>query len=403
MMKLLIVSLVVAALGFAAWQRAQIVELRQMEQRLVSEAAVHPTPTQPSAATPGVPAVDQPSESRLSDEDFTRFTSQVMGRRRDFETERFYKFARVSAGNWAAFPDLCEPLSRLSPAQLLTVLKEWTGGKPIQRGGEEGPGRFLMLAERVNPAALVKLIYQLQEEKDSFLAAPYPQMALQYWFRQDSDELLRWARAVGTPGGFENACAIWADAAEVVREPSVENVRRFLGHGASYEAKGAAAALVSRLRTDEARLQYFQSLHTVTKGKVANPGTCLGSLPLTTPFGKLAHLADALPPFEPADPAARPFFYGEPIGSLRYEVAASSRDGTAEQRWRWLLQRPADAPSGKLLLRLTREWRDQDFADTAAWARSLPPGPDRQTVFRDMEKHLKQHGKGELAKEWTAP
>ena len=228
-----------------------------------------------SAETLTTPAQDQPAEQGLSEEEFARFTSQVMDRKRDFVGDRFIKFARVSSGNWAAFPDLSEALSRLTPDQLLSILKQWSGGKPVERGKDDGPGNFLGLAERVNPSALVKLIYRLQEEKDPFLSAPYPKVALRYWFRQDSNEFLQWARAAGTPGRFDNACAIWADAAEIIREPTLENVRRFLAHGPSYEATEATVALGSQLPSEELRLKFFQHLHAVTKGKVAKPGSYL--------------------------------------------------------------------------------------------------------------------------------
>lgn len=404
-MKAVIYSLVIASLGFAAWQRKQIVDLQKAEQQLSSPAAALSPAPERAPEKLIAPAPDQSFGQGLSEDDFARFTSQVMGRKRDFEEDRFNKFARVSSGNWAAFPDLSEALSRLSPDQLLSVLKQWSGGKPVERSASDGPGNFLMLVERVNPSALVKLIYRLQEEKDPLLSKPYPQMALRYWFRQDSNELLQWARAAGTPGGFDNVCAIWADAAEIIREPSLENVRRFLAHGSSYEAMDATAALAGQLPSDESRLQYFQNLHTVTKGKVAKTDRYLGDLPRTTSFGKLAHLVDSLPPLEPTDPGkeSRTFFYGEPLGSLRYELAAESRDGTAEQRWQWLLQRPSDAPSEKLLIRLVREWRDYDFADTAAWAKSLPPGPNREIVHREIARFLKAHGKENLAAEWKAP
>ena len=176
------------------------------------------------------------------------------------------------------------------------------------------------------------------------------------------------------PDGFDGACAIWADAATALREPSVENVRKFASHK-EYEAGFAANEVVQKLPAQEARLTFFQSLPAATGGVHDSLGVYVWTLAKRVPFGQLAFLADNAPAFRPSKPDGESFdgLEDEARGSLRTEVAIDSRDSTATRRWKWLTQREEDRPTGKLLGRLVANWCKNDYADTAAWVRSATP------------------------------
>jgi hypothetical protein len=196
-------------------------------------------------------------------------------------------------------------------------------------------------------------------------------------------------------------CAIWADAAETLRAPSVENVQRFLTHK-GYYADSAASQLAAQLPSAELRLQFFRSLHAASGGTLNVEGY-VGPLVANISFAELAHLADSVPPFTPVTNfTGNPFKRGQPAGSLRCEIAIHTRDGTAETRWQWLTQRPEDRPAEKLLERLVYEWCEHDFPDTASWAKTLPSGPERDTARKTIAYFLSYRGAKDLAKEWNA-
>ena len=59
-----------------------------------------------------------------------------------------------------------------------------------------------------------------------------------------------------------------------------------------------------------------------------------------------------------------------------------------------------DRPSGKFLGRLVTAWGKNDYPDTAAWVRRLPPGPERDVVTKEMIAFLKHNGGAKLVPEW---
>jgi hypothetical protein len=392
---------VVSALSCATWQHRHLATLHAIEEALATES------TALGAAGREQQVETNPGESGssfmpgLSDEEFVRFADTVVARRRDFESNRFERLADQSSGNWKIPSALCEPLSRVSAAQLRSLLNELDGGSSLKYDSSTPAGRFLWLADRTNPAAAIQLIYQMAAENAERNFGAGVSVAFWFWFQQDPAGLLHWARAAGTPEGFDGACGLWVDAAETLLAPSVENVRRFLAHK-GYHAEMAASQLAAQFPSAELRLQFFQSLHAASGGTL-NIENYVGHLVARAPFAELAHLADTVPPFTPLTTLqSDPFERGEPAGSLRCEIAIHTRDGTAETRWQWLTQRPEDRPAGKLLARLVNEWCDHDFPDTAKWAKTLPPGPERDTARKAIAGFLSYNGAKDLAKEWDA-
>jgi len=400
-MKTIMILVVVASASFAVWQRIQIGDLREMEQRLVREKPG--SAPYEKAQKPETPPIVFPMATGLAEEELKHFTAEILARRTDFEPNRFNKMANLSAGNWIAYPELCEPLSRLTSRQLLSVLEAWSGGAPIVRNSSSGIGNFLMMTERVNPAALTQLYYERKAEKKEPPAGFDPNYAFDNWFGQDPHGLANWARSSGYYGAGDKKCDLWVDAAEVLRAPSVENVARLIAHK-SFESENAASQVATKLPSDEARLQFFQSLHAASGGKVEGVGQYVSRLVENTTFAKLSHLADSVPSFSaPPERKYQGIMHGEPRGSLRYEVAVQSRDSTAEARWRWLIQRPEDRPSGNFLKRLVNDWCDRDYPDTANWVRTLPPGPERDKARKTVVEFLEWNREYELAKEWKEP
>jgi hypothetical protein len=399
-MKTTVTAIVVALAGLIAWQRHRIVDLHETEQALMREATVAPASNLASASDPAASPESEPMARGLSEQELAQFTAEVLAHRQDFAGKRYYKLADVSRGNRIAVPSLCEPLRRLTAPQLLSILQAWSGGQPIARNGENGAGNFLMMVERVNPAALTQLYFDLKRESKESLVQGNPSYSLSHWFRQDPLGVSEWARISGSTAIADKSCAAWLNAAEVVRMPSVENMRRLFAEP-TWEVENAASLVAQHLPSDESRLQFFQNLHTVSGGKVKDLGAYVHHLAESTSFAKLAHLADAVPSFAtPSFQKSSPYTTEQPSGNLRYEVAVHSRDLTAEERWQWLVQRPADRPSGPLLTRLVKDWCDHSFTDTARWVKTLPPGPECDTARQAVAEFLKWNRAYELVAEW---
>jgi hypothetical protein len=310
---------------------------------------------------------------------------------------------RISGEDHPSHPEICEPLSRLTSAQIRAVIDAW----PAQPSpGEERGSRiqnFLRLAGRVNPAATVPLIYELLTEPKGIRMPDWAvEEPFRHWLRHDPEGLLQWAQQAGMPEGYKGQCAMWADAALVVRDSSVENLRRLLGHQAIYFPPSSEVIL--KFQTPEARLKFFQNLHAATDGVYDDLREFVRPLAARIPFAQLAYMADATPHFKRSGREHKGL-YGQPEerGSLRFEVALDSRDGTAAQRWEWLTQRPEDHPSDNAFQQLVDAWCKNDYGDTASWIRSLPPGSDRDTGKKKVIAYLETHGGGDFLSEWKSP
>lgn len=399
-MRIFLVALIAAAVAFAAWQRRTLVALRVEEARIVSEFS-H---TEIHTVTRGQHYDNAPQNApapAVTDAEMASFTAVVLAVKDEFETDRWYK---LSDENGMSHPVLSETLCRLTTAQLRSVVDAWAGNEVIEGDRETGIHRFMLLAGKVNPSAAIPLMYEWLKERGKKRLFGAPGQAFQNWFRQDADGLLNWAREAGMPEGFDGLCATWADAVVAAREPSVENVRRLGAHQFGWD-NWARNEVVLKLPTPDARLTFFQNLHAATGGVCDDVGNYVWQLAQRIPFAQLTHLADNTPAFKPSKPEREEALGGdkEQLGSLRLEVAATSRDATAAQRWEWLTQSEEDRPSGKLLGRLVKAWCKNDYPDTAAWVRALPPGPERDTATKEVIAFLKYNGATNLVPEWQSP
>ena len=393
-MKILLVALIATAVAFAAWQRRTLVELRGETARVSSELKNadarldFPPKNEPQSEPPDAPGV--------TDAELAGLTSSYFAVKDGFRADLGIQ---VVGGADPSHPEVCETLSRLTRTQLRAVIDAWPATPPPGKDRTAGIESFLRLAGRVNPAATVPLLYELLKEPKVIRVPDWSaEAAFQSWLRHDPEGLLQWAQQAGMPDGYPGQCATWADAALVVREPSVENVRKLLDHKSILASPFREVAL--KLPTPDSRLTFLQNLHAATGGISDDLGNIVTVLAERTPFPQLAHLADAAPAFKPSKPEHEGVFGPDQLGSLRLEVADHSRDGTAAQRWEWLVQREEDRPSGKLLGRLVKAWCKNDYPDTAAWVRALPPGPERDTATREVIAFLKYNGGGKLVREW---
>lgn len=392
---LLFITSAVVALG--AWQRHTLVDLRGETARLTAELKDLDTRSDPPSKDE--PESTQPDAPIVTDAELAEFASSVAAVKDGFGTDLGI---RTVGGGGPSHPEICDPLSRLTSAQIRAVIDAWPASPGEDRALKIQ--NFLRIAGRVNPAATVPLLYELLKDPNGIHVADWSAEAtFLTWLRHDPEGLLTWAQQAGMPEGFGGQCATWAHAALVVRDPSVENVRKLLGDKTVLRSPFREVAL--KLQTPEARLTFFQNLHVATGGIYDELGKIVTVLAERTPFPQLAYLADTAPAFKSSKEQGSDLagFTGRPrdqLGSLRLEVAAHSRDGSAAQRWEWLTRRPEDHPSDKLFGRLVDAWCKNDYADTAAWIRSLPPGSDRDMATKKVIAFLEYNGGGKRVSEW---
>ncbi len=388
--------LVATTIALATWQHRTLTGLRQTEARLNSgrgsteAGSPAPGPADGSETPPAPPP-------QVTDQELPAFIAEALTVKSEFESDRWFK---ISDKGDFSHPALCETLRRLSSAQLRAVLEAWQGGEAFAGDMATGLHRFMLLAGKVNPSATVPLMYELRAQRGEKAVPGAPSEAWRQWFRQDPDGLLQWARSAGLPEGFGDSCGLWTDAVLTARDPSEEHVRQLLAHGSDGD-NWTHNEVVLKLPTQQARLTFFRSLHDATGGVTDDLVTYVWQLAQRLPFAQLAQIADETPTIKPAQPEEFAGRVGDdPLGSLRWEIAIHSRDSTAEQRWAWLTQHEEDRPSGKTLQWLAKKWSEDDYASTAAWVRSLPPGPERDTATQGLITSLKWNGAPERAREW---
>jgi hypothetical protein len=398
-MKTVLLSTVVCAVSIIVWQQSRIHALHRMEESLTRGTAAAQTHEGGKSREPETAPSPVSMAAGLPEEEFAKLTTDLQTHRQDFEPKRFAKLANVSGGSWIAVPHLCEPISRLNSRQLRSVLESWNHRAPTAAAMNEGRSNFEMMLRQVNPAALTQLYFELKLENKDWLKIS-PEFAMEHWFQQDPHGLGQWARSTGSIVTEDKNCALWVDAAEVLRSPSLENIRSFLVYQ-DWKVAGAVGHLVMHLPSDEARIQFFQSLHTATGGDVKQLGSYIYKIAQASSFSQLARLGDSVPPFvTPPYQKPPPHSPEAASGNLRYEIAHHSRDATATERWQWLLQRPADRPTGGHLSFLVKEWCDDDYSDTARWVKSLPPGSERETASKAVIEFLKWNKAYDLAAKW---
>jgi hypothetical protein len=331
-------------------------------------------------------------------------TFATVNMRAEFETNRWQK-KRLDTGT--ENPATCDILSRLTSRQLQSVVTSWESTVAPSDERRNGIHRFMMFAGNINPQASLELMLQLRAERGDKGVPGDAATALNSWFQKDPAALLRWSQKNKESGAFGRECEMWADAAAVVLEPTTEHITKFLPHK-SYSASVAAGAIARQLPNYESRLAFFKSYHAATGGKSDDIGTFVWAMTQKIPFPEIAKLADESPAFRPTV-LERKDSEGEmqSLGSLRFNVARLSRDGTPEQRWNWLVKTANDRPAGKQLAYLLTSWCERDYSDVAVWARQLAPGAERDEIrkaiyaFVKEDQRMRPKGDGkDRAAEW---
>lgn len=400
-MKPVIVLAVVVTLAAGIWQRVEIRSLHAEEERVRAaaqlEAASNLTTT---SAPPGTLAP-------VSGEELARFTADLISRRADFETNRWGDEEFVNGKKDRVDFELA---SRLTGEQVGTLFAAWDADGTQSRERDAGSFRLLMELGEINPRATLEFMYEPREQRRGKNPWILAMTAFKAWFQQDPAALLRWVREKGFPEGFDNQSRIWGDAAEAMLEPTAENVARFAGHK-NYLAGTAATEIDRQLMDREKRIAFLKHLHTATGGKSDGINFSVWPWLQKVSFAQAANVVDSVPDFRPTiRERVGDFGQKEPVGSLRYNVARFSRDGTPGQRWDWLVSRPADHPKGQELVHLINRWCEREYKEVAEWARALPPSPDRSEIRKAILNFVKEDRRmrpseynKKLAAEWESP
>ena len=394
-MKPAIIAIVVVTIAIAYWQRTTLEELRILEAgaSAVSNPSDDGTPVvEPLPSVSEHPSVTNP----VSDSELAEFTQTLLAVKSEFETDRWFKMS--TPGTQLSHPVLCETLRRLNRKQIRAVLDAWRAEPPTNERSA-GLHRFMGLADRVNPAEALPLLYEPHKDGERTKMLWHVSTAFEHWFRMDPSGLLKWAKDAGMPTDFDNQCEIWTDAVVALQNPTAESVGRFVAHK-TYHAENAARAIAVKLDTQEARTAFFQSLHGATDGVFDKFAVYMWPLVSRVPFEQLAIVADGVPDFRSSVEEEINGAQRIALGSFRFEIAAKSRDSTAARRWEWLTKREIDSPSDIQLGRLVNEWCETDYPDTASWIRSLPPGALRDAAGKKVVAFLKYNGREDLIADW---
>lgn len=402
-MKAAIITLVFAGVAIGFWQRTEIESLHAAEALSLGERQQATVEGETSAAAQAEGDSVEPADALVSDEEVTAFSTDLISVRAEFATDRWYKNRHET---WTENPKVCETLRRLTSQQLRAIIASWESSEPSDPQQKNGIHRFMNLAGMMNPRAALEVMYQLKDERGEKGVLGWIDVPLKSWFRKDPSALLAWLKEKGFPEGFNRSAQVWADAATVLNEPTTENVAKLVPVITGY----AAIELARKLPTQESRTAFFRNLHAANGGKSDDVRTFVRAMADKVPFSQVAQIADAVPPFRPSVPEKKDCYDKmQPLGSLRFEVALGSRDGTPEQRWNWLVRQPDDRPTGKVLNYLLSQWCERDYSDVAIWARGLPPGEERDEIrkaihtFVKEDQRMRPKGDGkDRAAEWEA-
>jgi hypothetical protein len=375
-----------AVISAAIWQASKLGALDERERQLVMRPApVAAHETLLSASPQRVP---------VSAEKLASFTSEL------------HSLQRVSGrpGENAFYStllrraDLCETLAQLSSAQLREVVDA------LAPTGADSVREVMSASGILCPRSTLEVVAKMgADERGKFmLPASYP--AFQNWLDADPKGLFEWFREKQFADVTEKNDHVWGFAAAAIAEPSAENMARLL---ALPDSLTIAGHVVSKLPDAVARISFFRALHQSTKGNSEGVGfySIVNRFVRHTPFAQAAHVADATPPFGFRTEKGERFGgidMPEANGSLRYNIAVLSDDGTVAERWNWLVSREVDRPSEIQLDALIRYWCARDYSEVATWVRSLPAGRERESIRRALHKYVSPTGK-EIAAEWETP
>lgn len=378
-MRTAILTILGAAMVVFGWQRTTITELRTIELR-ASAPRLEQRLSETSAAEDSAP-----QNSGMSDAEFATIIETL----REFRAVIAAQKAEPKGGDSAVEKERVALINRLprilvqlSPDQLNLALEVWTAGGPVMDElveNKNGLSIFAAYAAGVSPDTLIQAIqthpWEVKGNSGGYFAT-----AFQAWVRKDAEGMLAWVRSTKVDPSLAEVSAVWTEAAEAILDPSPENVRKLLARSKgptdpNKPTDTARIEVVRGLRSQDARIQFFRSLHEASGGTYDHLRGLVVPLAERLPFSQLAHIADSVPALKPIpkETADARLFWMRLPSSLRYEVAAACRDATPQQRWEWLTSRADDVPTGSRLRDLVGSWCANNHAETGTWARTQTP------------------------------
>lgn len=396
-MNALIVPILAIAVAFWVWQRAELSELREKEVSALAALAKERAKVQTSSdIAPIAPSAILPKREPVSDERFMIFMADVNALTAAPRSRQQFRdvFPRRN--------DLCDTLRSLTTKQLRSLTASLDKDKAHN---------FLFTAGNISPRTVLEVMYQMRSESGETGLPGHAPNAFEHWFHENPKALLEWACERGFPDGFDDACKKWATASAAVLDPTPENMAKLFPPKDMFTP---AAKVIANLPNPEAQLTFFRSLYAATGGVSDGAGfsSILSRFTEVVPFAQAAHIADSVPHFllrDVAESRTVGVVNSRANSSLRYFVAAMSRDGSVAARWNWLVARPEDRPTELQTFGLIESWCQRDYGEVAAWIRSLPLSAERDTFRKAMLRFEKEEDRrtprhdGKLrASEWEA-
>lgn len=291
---------------------------------------------------------------------------------------------------------LNDALEKLSPEQIQSCVEIWTDGKPVTDELYKETwcfGNMIRALAELNPKGVLESVHPPFWSGQT-AGLPCFQAAAA-WYKQNPVEMIRWANEANLSPPAKTPCSRFLDVDEAVNSPSEPNVEKILRGGTTHWA-------ITGLKTQEVRIAFLKSLHTVTKGECAVLEQIVSPLADRLPFSRLAVLGDCIPALKPSASEPKDHFGKAKQGTLRYRIAKAARSGTTRERWDWLTAREEDRPTEKMLSDMVQTWCGYNYPETAEWARSLPLGPERDKIHSEVLEFLKLNDAKDLANEWKA-
>lgn len=292
---------------------------------------------------------------------------------------------------------LNDALEKLSPEQIQSCVEIWTDGKPVTDEINKQTGwfgNFISALAELNPKGLLESAHPPFWSGQT-AGGPCFQAAAA-WYNQNPEEMIRWAKEASLSPPAKLACLSLLAVDEAVNSPSESNVEKILRNV-------RFPLVITGLKTQEARIAFLKSLHTVTKGECPVLEQIVSPLADRLPFSQLAVLGDCIPALKPSASEPKDMFGKAKQGNLRYRIAKAARSGTTRERWDWLTAREEDRPREKVLSAIVQTWCGYNYPETAEWAKSLSLGAERDEIHSAVLEFLKYNDANDLAKEWRKP
>ncbi len=392
MIRSFVISIGALFLAVFLWQRTRLSELKSLEAHTVESSA----PPFIDASEPSDRSVVPIETNGMPDEEFKDYAASL----RSLKSECAEGKA-TQRGDIFRMRDLdarlaisANSLASLSAEQVQGALEIWTDGEPMTDemiDKMEGLYSFLWALAAANPEGLFHSIqsHPWSAEKECRRTVD---RGFKAWVRKDPRAMLNWVRDKELKPALAGRSGRWVAAATAILDPSSENIRGLLQYpddsgGQSGESYSVSSEVARALKTQDERVGFFRSLHDASQGNCPSMDQFVAPLAERFTFAQLTHLAESVPKWQAGSK------------SLSFEVARLCNERTAKERWNWLVSQ-TEAPTGEMLETLVRTWCEFDHADTAAWAKTLPPGPLRRGVAGEMWNYYDDQERKELADAW---